>query len=157
MHVIMHAQMAEEAGHFDLEAIAAEANAKMIRRHPHVFGDTDLSDSAAVVKQWDAIKAAEKKRGVVRKGVFKHLPPQLNALLYSRDVYKQIDKQALGLPDSISAEKIDNAAQDLDESSAGQQLFELVAACHKAGIDPESALRRCTHKVIDQIELKSGS
>lgn len=155
LHVVMHAQMAEEAEHFDLEAVAAEVNEKLIRRHPHVFGDSSLSDSSSVVQQWDEIKAQEKKNGVQREGVFKHLPPQLSAILYARDVFKQIDKQGLPVGGEFQPAAVEKKANGLDEASAGRQLFELVAACRKAGVDPESALRRFTHELMDRVEALS--
>src|SRR5208282_1854990 len=58
LQVIMHAQIAGEEGRFDLEGIAAEVAEKLVRRHPHVFGETRLADSEAVLKQWDEIKRA---------------------------------------------------------------------------------------------------
>jgi len=157
LHVVMHAQMAAEEGHFDLEAVAAEVNQKLIRRHPHVFGDLTLGDAASVVKKWDEIKATEKKNGLQRAGIFKHLPPQLSAILYAREVYKQIDKQRLPLDGEFQPAAIAAKSDGLDEVAAGQQLFEWVAACRKAGIDPESALRRFTHRVIDTIEQRAAN
>ena len=62
LQVIFHTQLAEEEGRFDLEAVAAEINEKLIRRHPHIFGETRLETSDQVLHQWDAIKAGEKGR-----------------------------------------------------------------------------------------------
>lgn len=154
LHVVMHSQMAEEENHFDLEAVASEVNEKLIRRHPHVFGELSLQDSGAVLKKWDEIKAQEKKNGVQREGVFKHLPPQLSAILYARDVFKQIDKNDLPVNGELDPQRVESLAEGLDEASAGKQFFELAAACRKAGVDPESALRRYTHQVMDQIEAR---
>jgi XTP/dITP diphosphohydrolase len=61
LQVVLHARIAEEAGRFDLAAIARAINAKMVRRHPHVFGPDRLADAAAVRVRWEAIKAAEKQ------------------------------------------------------------------------------------------------
>ncbi|HVU39330.1 MAG TPA: MazG family protein, partial [Opitutales bacterium] len=69
LHVVMHAQMASEAGQFNFDDVAREINDKLIRRHPHVFGDVNLPDTDAVLKQWDAIKAAEKKNGPAAEGL----------------------------------------------------------------------------------------
>ncbi|MBC2595304.1 MazG family protein [Ruficoccus amylovorans] len=156
LHVVMHAQMAEEAGHFDLEAVAAEVNEKLIRRHPHVFGDLDLKDSEAVLQNWDQIKATEKKNGVQGAGLFKHLPPQLSALLSAREVFKQITKKHLPAPPSVDQARIESLSKQLTEPEAGQRLFELAAACRLAGIDPESALRRFTQTVQDQTEARAA-
>ena len=61
LQVVMHAQIAGEEGRFDLEAIAAEVADKLVRRHPHVFGENRLGDSEAVLKQWDEIKRTERE------------------------------------------------------------------------------------------------
>jgi XTP/dITP diphosphohydrolase/tetrapyrrole methylase family protein/MazG family protein len=155
LHVVMHAQMASEAGHFNFEDVAREINEKLIRRHPHVFGTMNLPNTEAVLNQWDVIKAAEKKNGPEAEGVFKRLPPQLSALLWAREVFKQIDKKKLPADGVVNQPKIAELAKGLDEASAGQKLFELAAACRQAGIDPESALRRHTRAVIDAVEEKS--
>src|SRR3954471_13250832 len=63
IQVVFHAQLAEEAGHFDLEAVARGVNDKLIRRHPHVFGTGKLDTSEQVLVQWEQIKAHEKKNG----------------------------------------------------------------------------------------------
>ena len=61
LHVVMHAEIAREAGRFDINDIVNEIAEKLIRRHPHVFGKTDLADSGAVLRQWESIKRDEKK------------------------------------------------------------------------------------------------
>lgn len=145
LQVVMHAQIAEEAGAFDLEAVAAEINEKLIRRHPHVFGEAVATDEASALSQWDAIKAAEKKNGPpasANGGVFKHLPPSLPSLLLAKAVFKQIRKAELPTDGVLDAAAIEAQAKGLDEVEAGRRLFELAAACRIAGVDPEAALRR---------------
>jgi len=155
LHVVMHAQMASEAGHFNFDDVAREINDKLIRRHPHVFGDMNLPTTEAVLNQWDAIKAAEKKNGPAEEGLFKRLPPQLSALLFAREVFKQIEKKSLPAEGVVDKLAIAANAKGLDEKTAGRKLFELAAACRQAGIDPESALRRHTSGVVDAVEQKS--
>jgi XTP/dITP diphosphohydrolase/tetrapyrrole methylase family protein/MazG family protein len=155
LHVVMHAQMASEAGHFNFEDVAREINEKLIRRHPHVFGTMNLPNTEAVLNQWDAIKAAEKKNGPEAEGVFKRLPPQLSALLWAREVFKQIDKKKMPAAGVVDTAAVNTLAKGLDEAGAGKKLFELTAACRQAGIDPESALRRHTRAVMDAVEEKS--
>ena len=62
LQVVFHAQLADERGEFNFDDVARGINDKLVRRHPHVFGDIDLQDSEAVLHQWEQIKAAEKKR-----------------------------------------------------------------------------------------------
>ena len=152
LQVVMHAQMAQEAGHFDFDAVCNLVNEKLVRRHPHVFGTGALGDSEAVLVQWDQIKAEEKKRGPKQLGRFKDLPLQLPALMYAKDVFKQIQKQSMDVSRLVDLDAIQAQADALDEAQLGQQLFEIAAACRGRGIDPESALRRYTQNVVDTLE-----
>ncbi len=154
LQVVMHAQMAKESGHFDFADVCRVVNEKLVRRHPHVFGDNRLAGSDAVLQQWDKIKAGEVKRGPKQSGRFKDLPRQLPALMYAQDVYKQICKQAMDADAVINREAIDAEAKSMDEDVAemGRKLFEIAAACRIRGIEPESALRRYTQKVVDTLE-----
>lgn len=159
LQVVMHAQMADEAGHFAFEDVCRVVNEKLIRRHPHVFGGNSLSDSDAVLQQWDEIKAAEVKRGPKQGGRFKELPRQLPALMFAQDVYKQIQKEemdAASVIDQASIEK-ESAVMDEDATLLGRKLFEIAAACRIKGIEPESALRRYAQNVVDTLEAESNS
>jgi XTP/dITP diphosphohydrolase/tetrapyrrole methylase family protein/MazG family protein len=152
-HVAMHAQMAAEAGQFTFDDVAREVNEKMVRRHPHVFGDgVKLGSSDAVVTQWEQIKLKEK--GAKKPTVFKELPPSLNALLTAREVWKQIRKKQLDADAAVNIAQVESQSEGLTEDTAGSRLFELVAACRDAGIDPDSALRRHTAKVVAAAELR---
>lgn len=153
-HIAMHTQMASEAGKFTFDDVAREVNEKMIRRHPHVFGDgAKLGTADAVVTQWEQIKLKEK--GAQKPTVFKDLPPSLNAILTAREVWKQVRKKQLDAGATVAVAQVDAQAQGLTEEAAGQKLFELIAACRDAGIDPDSALRRQTAKVVAEAELRA--
>lgn len=153
LQVVMHAQIADEAGHFDFEAVCAVVNEKLIRRHPHVFGEGSLDSSAAVLTQWDKIKEGERKRGPKQAGVFKDLPRQLPALMFAKDVFKQVQKLKLEAGNLIDGAAVESAASNgLDEAAVGKQLFEIAAACRVKGIDPESALRRHAQNIVDTLE-----
>ena len=153
LQVVFHSQMAAEAGHFNFDDVAAEINEKLVRRHPHVFGDMDLEDSQAVLKEWEAIKAKEKKNGPKQMGVLKDLPQSLNAILTAREILKQIAKKSL--QSSYVEEKIiEEKSEQLTEEKVGEELFNWIGAARVAGIDPESALRRYCLKVSDEIEAQ---
>ena len=153
VQVVMHAQMADEVGRFNFEDVAREINEKLVRRHPHVFGDgnTEAEDSGKVLKLWDEIKAQEKGRKQP-KGLFKDLPPQLPALLYADAVAKQLRKKDIPVDAFLDQEAVANAAQNANELAIGRQLFEIAATCRAAGIDPESALRRFTTDLVETCE-----
>lgn len=156
IQVVFHAQLAEEAGHFDLEAVAREVNDKLIRRHPHVFGEGKLHTSDQVMVQWEQIKAQEKKNAptAVAPSVFKAMPPRLPALMFAEAVWKQIVKQRLPVDGIVDEGRVENLAQPLDEASLGQKLFELAAAARTRGLDPEAALRLHTNQVMRDVEQR---
>ena len=154
LQVVFHAQLADERGDFNFDDVARGINEKLVRRHPHVFGDVDLKDSAAVLKQWEAIKAAEKKNGPEAKGVFKHLPPRLPAIMFAADVARQIRKKGLKHEDLTNQEDLEAISRDLTEEEVGEMLYQIAAACDKAGIDGESALRRYASRLVNEIEQR---
>lgn len=150
LQVVFHAQLAAEAGRFDLESVARGVSDKLVRRHPHVFGEQRLGTSAEVLHQWDRIKAAEKGASPDSQPLVKALPPTLTALRRAYDTYKELEKKnALPRDASVHDEAaVNELARELDEAGAGRRLWELAAACRRAGIDPDSALRRHTARVV---------
>lgn len=152
MQVVMHAQLASEQGDFDFDSVCRVVDEKLIRRHPHVFGDSATGDTEAVLKQWDQIKATERKRGPKQIGRFKDLPRQLPALMFAKDVYKQIEKNEMPVEGVIDTRAIEARSASMDESRLGEELFHIAAACRARGIDPESALRHYTQRVVDTLE-----
>lgn len=159
IQVLFHAQLAEEAGHFDLEDVAREVNDKLIRRHPHVFGENRLHTSDQVVTQWEQIKAQEKKAGPAGPpgSAFKPMPPRLPALMLAEAVWKQIEKNRLPTGPSIDRARIETLAADLDEAELGRRLFELAAAARARGFDPEGALRLQATRVMQDVDRQVGA
>lgn len=161
LQVIFHAQIARENGQFDFESVCRVLNEKLIRRHPHVFGDAENEDSSeSVLERWELIKAQEKKRGPQTQGLFKDLPRQLPALMFAEDVHKQIEKQSLDVSAFYSeAEQffpLDASCKVLDEEYAGRMLYHLVATCRSHRVEPESALRRYAQKIMDSLEANAS-
>ncbi|MDX2186840.1 MAG: MazG family protein [Opitutaceae bacterium] len=159
IQVVFHAQLAEEAGHFKLEDVAREVNEKLIRRHPHVFGDNKLQTSEQVLVKWDQIKAQEKaaKGQVGNEPLFKPQPPRLPALMFAESVLKQIQKKQLPADGLLAPEAVARTAVGLDDDELGRRLFELVAAARAKGLGPEDALRRHTSRVITHVESQFGT
>lgn len=157
LQVVMHAEIARERGDFSFEDIARLVNEKMIRRHPHVFGEMKLENSDAVLKKWDEIKAGEKSNSTKKanSALFKDLPASLNNILRARDTWKAVEKKNLNPGETANRAAIDALAGTLTEASAGEKLFEIVAACRQAKIDPDSALRRHIQRVIAACEANS--
>lgn len=155
VQVVFHAQLAAERGDFDFEAVARDINDKLVRRHPHVFGDASAENSAQVIEVWEKVKAAEKAaNGRAESAVFKQLPPRLPALMFAEDIAKRIEKQRLPAAGIVDEVAVASRAQTLTEAEAGRALFELAAACRRAGIDPETALRRECDRVRQAVEAR---
>jgi XTP/dITP diphosphohydrolase/tetrapyrrole methylase family protein/MazG family protein len=160
IQVVFHALLAQEAGHFDLDDVARDINAKLIRRHPHVFGQERLGTSAEVLVQWEVIKAGEKAaRGgpPAAEPVFKALPPRLPALMFAEAVWKQIEKKKLPCTGVVDAEGVRALAAELTDASLGARLFALAAAARAKGLDPEGALRRHAEGVVKAVSARSGA
>lgn len=148
LHIMFHASIAEDKGLFNIEDVACDISDKLVRRHPHVFGDVKLEDIDAVWKQWDDIKAIENKDKNRKVSIFKHLPPAIPALLYARDVYKQMKKKNLDFGDFLDTQE----SIALSEDQVGKALFQIVAQAKAQDIDPESALRQYVSKLVAQTE-----
>ena len=149
LQVVMHAQLADERGAFTLEEIACTVSEKMVRRHPHVFGDKLASDSEAVLKQWEKIKREEKGgNGGVLDGVAISLP----ALLRGQTLQKKAARVGFDWPDvepvyeKLAEEiaEIREAVKSKDptaiEAEIGDLLFSAVNLARKLGVDAETAL-----------------
>ena len=150
LQVIMHCQIAEESNQFDFESVCQEINEKLIRRHPHVFKTLETKlNSKSVVKKWEEIKTDEKvQKGVIEKGLFKNKPPQLSALLQTKEVIKQIDKKKLyKIKTKITAKQFVST-----ETTIAEKMYSLVEQCYKESLDPENLLRNYLVDLKSNIE-----
>ncbi|HET7536707.1 MAG TPA: MazG family protein [Candidatus Didemnitutus sp.] len=160
IQVVFHAQIAAERGDFNFDDVAREINEKLVRRHPHVFGENKLDTSEQVLVQWEQIKAKEKAAsGKAETKIFKDLPPRLPALMYAEAVDKQIEKKSLPADGIVDRKQVQRLAAELKPETAGRLLYELTAACRLRGIDPEDSLRREADRVKTDVEkrVQSGS
>ncbi len=139
MHLALHARMEEEKGNFTFDDVVREITEKLVRRHPHVFGQAHADDSDDVLKIWVDVKKKEKAdKGVkVSDNFFENIPPSLSALRLGREVAKK-------LPESVKAEGYALAENSGDASAAaGAEIFKAVEKCVASGQEPEGALRDC--------------
>lgn len=132
--ILFHAELATEAGYFTVGDVAKTSHDKLVGRHPHVFGDVAANDAAAVARNWEAIKKAEKGRSSVMDGI----PAALPALAYAEKVVKKASK--FGLPLPRSNESLST------EAEAAAALLSIVAAGHRNGFDLEDVLRKATDR-----------
>jgi XTP/dITP diphosphohydrolase/tetrapyrrole methylase family protein/MazG family protein len=111
-----------------------------------------LADSAAVLQQWERIKASEKRNGPASAGLFKRLPPALPALMFAGKVAGQIEAHGFAHEQFPDEDALASMAEGLDKAEAGGLLFQVAAACRRAGIDAETALRKFATQVAREIE-----
>ena len=160
MQVVLHAQIAADAGEFTLADVARDIDAKLIRRHPHVFGDADADNSDEVLKIWDEVKLAEKAAKdkavaageAAPEGLLDGVPTHLPALMQAQKVSRKA--AAVGFEwetvqdvwDEVAEERAEFEAEEPGsperEMEFGDLLFALVNVARKEGIDAESAPHR---------------
>ena len=149
MQIVFHARMAEEAGHFDLQDVIDEVVDKLIRRHPHVFGETKVTGSDEVLVNWEAIKKTEKtERKHVLDGVTQGLPALLRAYkLQSKAAKVGFDwPDVKGVWDKVQEELAElqealaSGDRDAAENELGDVLFAIVNYARHQKIEPEVAL-----------------
>ena len=167
LQVVFHARMAQEAGAFDFGDVVAAICDKMVRRHPHVFGDGQADDSGAVLRNWDAIKRAEREaKGETDTsalaGISRGLPEWQRAVKLQHKAAKvgfdwpdhvpvldklreEIDEVRAEF-DAIAADPADAAARDRLEDEIGDVLFVCANLARHAKVDMGAALRRANLK-----------
>jgi len=147
--------ISEETGQFSLEDVLAGSAEKMIRRHPHVFGDVSVDGSAEVRRNWEAIKKGEElARESVLDGIPKSLPPLLRARrLQEKAASLGFDwPEALHVVDKIDEEtreireRLESSHQQAAAEELGDLLFSAVNLSRFLGTNPEHALARATEK-----------
>jgi MazG family protein len=162
LQVIMHAQIAGEEGRWGLEEIAAEVSEKLVRRHPHVFGEHRLGDSDAVLKQWDEIKKAERaskgapENASALDGVSNALPALMRAeKIQKRAARAGFDWEELRAVVEKIREEVAEVEQEIAagdraklEDELGDLLFAVVNLTRKAKFDAEILLNQATNKFV---------
>ena len=158
-----HATIAEQEGRFTIADVARGVHDKLVRRHPHVFGDEVADDTGTVLSNWEDIKRAEKaERG--RTSIFDGIPRSMPALSYAAKVGKKASKVGFDWPDVSGAlpkvteevaevaEAIDGADDSEIAAELGDLFFAAVNVARHVGVDPELALRAATDKFRRRFE-----
>lgn len=160
LQIVFHSQIASETNRFTIKDVIEKVHDKMIRRHPHVFGDEEANSSAEVLRNWEAIKAAEKKAAGEKKtsmldSVSTSMPALMEAFQMTsrvarvrfdwpsvKDCFDKLHEEVAELKAEI--EKPDNEKAITDE--VGDLLFMAVNIARLLNIDPESALKSANRK-----------
>ncbi len=151
-----HATIAEQEGRFTIADVTQGIHDKLVRRHPHVFGDVDTDDPARIAANWEAIKRAEKGRTSVFDGVARSLP----ALGFADEIQRKAAKVGFDWPDvdgalakvGEEAVEVTRAAPHEQADELGDLLFAVVNVARHLGVEPELALRAATRKFVARFE-----
>ncbi len=155
--VVMNAEIAREKGKFNIDNVIEEVTEKLIRRHPHVFGTSDVRGSSAVIKQWEAIKRSEKKSDT---HYLSSLPDALPALVRAEKAQKKVArvnfdwKEIRDVQAKVEEEMketraaIDSQIREAMEDEIGDLLFAVTNLSRKCNIDAEAALQKATDKFV---------
>jgi tetrapyrrole methylase family protein / MazG family protein len=156
LQVVFHAQISSDEGRWDVDDVARRLVEKLVHRHPHVFGDVEVSGSDEVLTNWEQLKAEEAGG---RSGVEDEIPETLPALARAAKVQRRAagwgvewaSKEAAvaALREEVAAL---SGASDAAEREIGEVLFSTVAAARKLGVDAEGALRRTTRGFAERYE-----
>jgi MazG family protein len=138
----------EERGAGDLGRVAEVMTEKLIRRHPHVFGEVDAKTAAHVLKNWDRIKREEEGRGA--GDPFDDVPENLPALLYARKIQRRAASAGLGA-EQAEGRLPDDDVRDAAERWLGDALFAIVDVARRLRVDPELALRAAARRFRERL------
>jgi len=156
LQVFLQSEVADESGDFSLNDVFAQLSAKLIHRHPHVFGDVQVSGAADVEANWEALKKVEKGE---RSSALDGIPRSLPALAMAAEMQKRLRKAGFDWPDRAGAEA--KLAEELDElrtaatpeeaaAELGDVLWMVTAFASRLGVDAEDRLR----DTIDKVEAR---
>lgn len=161
LNVVFHARIEEEVGAFDMDDVVNDICVKMIHRHPHVFADVSVENSADVLKNWDKIKGEEKQRVTVTDKL-RAIPPMYPALLRAQKVGKKAkcfdfanaDEVYLKIAEELEEVKAADASGDSAqiEEEIGDLLLTVTSLARKLGVNSEEALFHATEKFINRFE-----
>jgi MazG family protein len=177
LHVVFPAQLAKEAGTFDITTVIDKISDKLVRRHPHVFGTDSATTPEEVIKNWEAIKAQEKaeklkNRTPEQRSLLEGIPSKLPAIheahqISSRaarvgfdwpdveGVFEKLQEEVRELKEVISSNG-DEAKRDRLEDEIGDMFFVLVNIARYLKIDSESALKRANRKFKNRFRYMEG-
>jgi XTP/dITP diphosphohydrolase len=152
LQVVFHARIAED---FSIDDVADTIVAKLIRRHPHVFGDVTVDDADEVKRNWDTIKKQEKAERAVASGSAETFASVLDGVPFGQPALSlaaQLQRRAsrMGAPESLAEADGTDGARD---NGVGEQLFRLVRDAQAAGLDPERELRAAARRYRDRVRL----
>jgi MazG family protein len=164
LQIVFQAQLTLEAGQFTFADVAQAISDKLVSRHPHVFGDSEVKDAEGVLKQWAELKRKEKAAKGGGKSVLEGVPREMPALARADRLTEKASRVGFDWPDATGARaKVDEELRELDEAIAagdarhvehelGDVLFAVANLSRKLGHPPEEALRGTVARFIERFE-----
>jgi len=167
MQIVMHAQMASEGGIFNLADVIADVRKKIVRRHPHVFGDVRVANTEEVLQNWEQIKNTETGKEGRRRNPFAGVPTALPALVRAHRIADKATRlgwngQAMTAPWTPILSMLEEAlVQDTEDDvsrsrQVGQFLFVLANWARRRKIDAEAALREASDQFIAEFDTEDA-
>jgi MazG family protein len=166
--IVFLAELAAERGEFDLTDVIECVTAKMIRRHPHVFGSESVSGAEEVVANWDKIKLAEKNGKGDHKSILSDVPAGLPALMRAHTLQQRAERHQ-GRREDVDGcwgsvreafSRLEDAVNVSDDGSvegpAGGLLFAVSALCRRLGYNAEDVLQKTNRRFVEDFEMKSS-
>ena len=147
------ALLLEERGAGDLALVARTIQEKLVRRHPHVFGDATAETPGAVKQRWEELKTEQEGR----EGIFHHVPETLPSLLYAQKVQRRAATIGFEYPDLAGAfGDLDDEVEELRAEPSGDELgdvlFATVNVARHLGVDPELELRQASRRFVERVD-----
>jgi XTP/dITP diphosphohydrolase len=162
LHIVFYAKIGSEKNAFDITEVINGINAKLVHRHPHVFGDVEVTGSREVEENWESIKMKEKDRD---NSVLSGVPDSLPALVKANRVQQKVRgvgfdwEERSQIWDKVNEElnelkvEIENQDQEKIEAEFGDFLFSIINAARLYNIDPETALERTNRKFMKRFNF----
>jgi MazG family protein len=162
LQIVFQAQLMKEEGRFEFADVADAISNKLVRRHPHVFGDADAKDADAVLRQWAALKREENREKGGGESVLEGVPREMPALARADRLTEKASRIGFDWPDVAGARaKLSEEIAELDEAIAGgdpdavehelgDALFALANVSRKLGVPPEEALRGALGRFVSR-------
>ncbi len=153
LHIVFYAKIASENGHFDMGEVCKTLIEKLIRRHPHIYGDVQVSGEGEVLQNWEQIKLQE--RGDKKNGLLDGVPKGLNSIVKAYRMQEKASQVGFDWDEAEKAyEKVEEEWQEFqeaknkneEEEEFGDYLFALINYARLKGINPDNALERCNVK-----------
>ncbi len=160
LQVVLHAEIADQQGEFELSDVVRTLSAKLVRRHPHVFGEVQVSGASEVVRNWDVLKAQE--RAAAPESALEGVPRSLPALARAAELGRKAVKSGFDWPTRDGTlgkvrEELEELllARSLQErrEELGDLLWILAKLAWQDGVDPEDALRRANRKFTERFQM----